>query len=106
MNKYIKYDLEDAATQMRVAIMNALDAINSGECKEISLGKYISSQLLIECLKLSNWNNFYADIKVSGWEYRFEWKNWITPSGLHVDVLGTLFYDHEFILKVIDNESK
>lgn len=40
MNKYIKYDLEDAATQMRVAIMNALHAIDSKECEEISLGSY------------------------------------------------------------------
>lgn len=86
MNKYIKYDLDDAVTQMRVAFMNALDAINSGECTEISLGKYISKELLVECLEDSNWKGD---------------TNWNTPSGLTVDIIGD---DSGWILKVINND--
>ena len=88
MNKYIKYDLDDAATQMRVAIMNAIHAIDSGECKEISLGKYISGTLLLECLEDSNCQR--GDT------------NWKTPSGLSIDV--TTRDTLEWILKVVDND--
>lgn len=100
MNKYIKYDLEDATTQMRVAIMNALDNINSGECKEISLGKYISGALLLECLEDSKWSN--SDSNLESNEWNFWWNNWKTPSELMVDIIGNLFYNHEWILKVHD----
>lgn len=86
MNKYIKYDLDDAVTQMRVAFINALDAINSGECKEMSLGKYISKELLVECLEDSKWKGD---------------TNWKTPSGLTVDIIGD---NSEWILKVVDND--
>lgn len=51
MNKFIKSDIEDAVKLMRTAIMNALNAIENGEIKEIYLGEYISETLLFKCLK-------------------------------------------------------
>ena len=55
MNKYIRTDLQDATTNMKVAIMNALNDINKGEETYINLGKYISHFLFIECLEKAGW---------------------------------------------------
>lgn len=101
MNKYIKYDLEDAATQMRVGIMNALHAIDSRECEEISLGSYISGALLLECLEDAKWDDEDADLDSNGWEHDFWWNGWKTPSGVTVNIRGSLFYGCEWILEVV-----
>ena len=55
MNKYIKTDLQDSIKLMRIAIMNALNDIETGEETRINLGPYISQPLLIECLQEANW---------------------------------------------------
>ena len=55
MNKYIKTDIEQAVTLMKVAIMNALHAIDSKSEKEVVLGVYTSENLLNKCLFDANW---------------------------------------------------
>lgn len=56
MNKYIKTDLQDSIKLMRVAIMNALNDIDTGEETRINLGPYISQPLLSECLQQAKWD--------------------------------------------------
>ena len=56
MNKYIKTDLHDSVKLMKVAIMNALNDIETGEEVRINLGPYISQTLLSECLQEAKWD--------------------------------------------------
>lgn len=70
MNKYIKTDLQDSIKLMRVAIMNALNDIETGEETRINLGPYISQPLFIECLQETNWkienedyDSYYYEVK-------------------------------------------
>ena len=77
MNKYIKTDLQDSIKLMRIAIMNALNDIETGEETRINLGPYISQPLLIECLQEANWKIENEDFDA----YYYETK---TPSNKKV----------------------
>lgn len=55
MNKFIPYDIHNGLLQLKCAIMNALNDINSGEEKEIDLGEYIPETLVFHCLVNSGW---------------------------------------------------
>ena len=102
MNKHIKYDLENAAIQMKVGIMNALHAIDSGECLEISLGKYISGTLIEDCMEEAQWKT-EDDYDYNGWECDFHFE-YSTPSGLLVELSGTLFGHTGWTLTVLKND--
>lgn len=70
MNKYINTDLRDSIKLMRIAIMNALNDIETGEETIINLGPYISQPLFIECLQEADWkienedyDSYYYEVK-------------------------------------------
>ncbi len=100
MNKYIKTDIENAVIQMKAAIMNALNDIDSGEEREIDLGKNISGNLLYNCLKEARWKRD-SDFELNGWESDF-FINWISPSGKLVLIQGSLWCGVEYKLTVQD----
>ena len=75
MNKYIKTDLRDSIKLMKIAIMNALNNIESGEETKINLGCYISQPLFLECLQEAKWEIEVGDLMC------YETK---TPSGKKV----------------------
>jgi len=75
MNKYIKTDLRDSIKLMKIAIMNALNNIETGEETKINLGCYIPQSLFLECLQEAKWEVEIGDLMC------YETK---TPSGKKV----------------------
>lgn len=55
MNKFIPYDIHNGIVQLKCAIMNALNDIDSKEEKEINLGEYIPESLVYHCLVVGGW---------------------------------------------------
>lgn len=55
MNKFIPYDIHNGVLQLKCAIMNALNDIDSKEEKEINLGEYIPESLVYHCLVVGGW---------------------------------------------------
>lgn len=102
MNKHIKYDLENAAIQMKVGIMNALYAISSGKCDGISLGKYISGTMLQQCLNEAEWQvkgDSFTELLSGNCIFRM---TYATQDGKKlVEIRGSLFSDCNWELKVV-----
>lgn len=99
MNKYIKTDLEQAEILMKSAIMNALHDIDSGEEIKIDLGPNISWNLFYKCLQEADWqpDQSYDPISTNGWEVDF-FTYWISPSGLSVEIKGSLWCGQNYII--------
>lgn len=93
MNKYIKTDLDNARKYMKVAIMNTLHDLNSGEEGTINLGPYISWGLLYNCLIESGWELTESSDQTSYDIYT----RWISPRGINVKIEGSLSLG-EFII--------
>ena len=94
MNKYIKTDLDNAAIQMKAAIMNALHDIDTGEEeKKIELGPYISANLLHECLEEAKW--VIDDWESNGFQVDFWWYVH-SPSGKEAMVKGCLYLGQKY----------
>lgn len=55
MNKFIEYDIHNGLIQIRCAIMNILDALDSMEIDSYEFSPYISHNLIKECMKQSGW---------------------------------------------------
>lgn len=55
MNKYIKTDIEQGITFLKIAINNALANLETGEEKEIKFEHPISLQLIINCAEERGW---------------------------------------------------
>lgn len=100
MNKYIKTDIENAEKYMKAAIMNALHDIDTGEEEEIDLGLNLSWNLFNDCLVEANWeHNDKIDWDPNGWQVDF-WDWWISPSGKHCCIQGSLWCGQNYIIKV------
>lgn len=101
MNKYIKTDLEQATSYMRIAILNALHDIDSGEEIEIDLGPNISWNLFNDCLNEEGWKE--GDFDTNGWEIDF-WMNWTSPSGKYCLIQGSLWCGQNYKIRVEDEK--
>ena len=88
MDKYIKTDVEQGITFLKVAINNALADIEQGKEKEIRFGAPIPLQLIIQCAEDRGWEDDHEDDWTNGWEldyaYRMVHPNMIDKC-LHVD---------------------
>lgn len=106
MNKYIKTDIEQAITLMKVAIMNALHDIESGEETTINLGPNISWNLFYECLLESDWKNNedFDPMDTNGWEVDF-WTHWVTPSKKKVLITGSLYCGLDYCIELDDDRT-
>ena len=69
MNKYIKTDIEQGITFLKVAINNALADLEEGNEKEIHFGYPIPLQLIIQCSEERGWEE---DMK--GWDWTNGWQ--------------------------------
>ena len=103
MNKFIKTDLEQAASYMKAAIMNALHDIDSGEERAIGLGDFIPWPLFVKCLKESGWLEDNDKYDTNGWQCDF-WSFWESPSGKNVEISGSLWYGNYEIRVNHDDE--
>jgi len=61
MNKFIKHDIENALSLMKVAINNALADVESGEESYIELGKHVPVSLVIAVAKERHWGYDYEE---------------------------------------------
>jgi hypothetical protein len=76
MNRFIEFDIYNGITQLKCAIINILNALDSQEIAEYDFGEYISYNLIRNCMEEDDWKLNYV---------------WISPSGL------------SFIFKTIEN---
>ena len=69
MNKYIKSDVEQGISLLKVAINNALFDLEEGNEKEISFGFPIPLQLIIWCAEDRGWME-----DMDGWDWTNGWE--------------------------------
>lgn len=68
MNKYIKTDVEQAMTLLKIAINNALSDLEEGREKEIRFETSLPLQLIIQCAEERGWEDDHEDDWTNGWE--------------------------------------
>lgn len=71
MNKYIKTDIEQGISFLKVAINNALADLEEGREKEIHFETSLPLQLIIQCAESRGWEedpNMDWDCWINGWE--------------------------------------
>ena len=79
MNKYIKTDIEQGITFLKVAINNALADLEEGREKEIKFDTSLPLQLIIECAEDRGWESNPIDDWTNGWEVDY-WYRMIPPN--------------------------
>jgi hypothetical protein len=79
MNKYIKTDIEQGITFLKVAINNALADLEEGREKEIKFDTSLPLQLIIECAEDRGWESNPIDDWTNGWEVDY-WYRMIHPN--------------------------
>ena len=70
MNKYIKTDIEQGFTFLKVAINNALADIENGEEEEIQFGVPLPLQTIIHCAEERGWKEDMDD----DWDWTNGWE--------------------------------
>ena len=79
MNKYIKTDIEQGITFLKIAINNALYDLEEGNEKEICFEAPIALQLIIECAEEKGWEEDMDDWDwTNGWEVDY-WYRMVHP---------------------------
>jgi len=68
MNKYIKTDVEQAMTLLKVAVNNALSELETGKEKVICFGCPLPLLLIIHCAEERGWEDDHEDDWTNGWE--------------------------------------
>jgi hypothetical protein len=68
MNKYIKTDIEQGVSFLKIAINNALADLEEGRKKEIRFETPIPLQLIIHCAEERGWEDDHEDDFTNGWE--------------------------------------
>lgn len=63
MNKFIEYDVHNGILQLKCAIMNALNDIESGNETLINLGEHIPFSLILECVQDLGWKQLWNKVK-------------------------------------------
>ena len=79
MNKYIKTDIEQGITFLKVAINNALADLEEGKEKEIRFDIPLPLQLVIKCAEDRGWESNLIDDWTNGWEVDY-WYRMIHPN--------------------------
>ena len=69
MNKYIKTDIEQGFTFLKIAINNALTDLEEGREKEIRFEAPIPLQLIIKCAEERGWKE-----DMDGWDWTNGWQ--------------------------------
>jgi hypothetical protein len=74
MNKYIKTDIEQGITFLKVAINNALADLEEGKEKEIRFEIPLPLQLIIKCAEDRGWEDDHDDDWTNGWEVDYYYR--------------------------------
>ena len=92
MNKFIKHDIDNALSLLKVAINNALSDIESGEEDEIVLGGYIPFSLVRQCVEDRGYlydNNKKPFVSIE-WDYWYYATN--PENGKYICIQGNFWY--------------
>lgn len=89
MNKYIKFDIENAKAYMKLALMNSMNNIDIGDETSIDLGRNISWNLFYYCLIKAGWK-LDREIEINGPEYNFL-SHWTSPTNKKVIISGSFY---------------
>lgn len=104
MNKYIKTDIEQGITFLKIAINNTLANLETGEEKEIKFEYPIPLQLIISCAKERGWtedSNMNSDW-TNGWQIDY-WYSMIHPDRSdYLSIDGSLL-DGNTSLRIIND---
>lgn len=91
MNKYIKTDIEQGITFLKIAINNALYDLEEGNEKEICFEAPIALQLIIECAEEKGWEEDMDDWDwTNGWEVDYWYKMIHPDKNIRLSITGSL----------------
>ena len=74
MYKYIKTDIEQGISFLKVAINNALSDLEEGREKEIQFETDLPLQLIIKCAEDRGWKDDHEDDWTNGWEVDYSYR--------------------------------
>ena len=74
MTKYIKTDVEQAMTLLKVAINNALSDLEEGREKEINFKCSLPLLPIIQCAESRGWEDDHEDDWTNGWEVDYSYR--------------------------------
>ena len=104
MNKYIKSDVEQGISLLKVAINNALFDLEEGNEKEIRFGFPIPLQLIIQCAEERGWVEDMDDWDwTNGWQVDYWYKMKDSNKDIYLNISGSLLCGNTVISIENDN---
>ena len=91
MNKYIKIDIEQGISFLKVAINNALSDLEEGREKEIRFETSLPLQLIIQCAEKRGWEEDMVDWDwTNGWEVDYWYYMKFSNKNIRLMISGSL----------------
>ena len=91
MNKYIKSDIEQGISFLRVAINNALSDLEENKEKEIQFETSLPLQLIIQCAENRGWEEDMNDWDwTNGWQVDYWYYMKFSNKNIRLMISGSL----------------
>ena len=91
MNKYIKTDIEQGISFLKVAINNALSDLEEGREKEIRFETSLPLQLIIQCAEERSWEEDMVDWDwINGWQVDYWYYMKFSNKNIRLMISGSL----------------
>ena len=92
MNKYIKSDIEQGMTFLKIAINNALADLEEGKEKEIRFETSLPLQLIIQCAEERGWKEDMDDDWdwTNGWQVDYWYYMKFSSKNIRLMIFGSL----------------
>ena len=91
MNKYIKIDIEQGISFLKVAINNALSDLEEGREKEIRFETSLPLQLIIQCAEKRGWEEDMIDWDwTNGWQVDYWYYMKFSNKNIRLMISGSL----------------
>ena len=105
MNKYIKTDIEQGISFLRVAINNALADLEEGREKEIHFETSLPLQLIIQCAENRGWEEDMDDWDwTNGWEVDYWYYMKFPNKNIRLMISGALLEGNTQLIISNDDE--
>lgn len=105
MNKYIKTDIEQGISFLKVAINNALADIEEGREKEIHFETSLPLQLIIQCAESRGWEEDMDDWDwTNGWEVDYWYYMKFPNKNIRLMINGSLLVGNTQLIISNDDE--
>ena len=91
MNKYIKTDIKQGFTFLKIAINNALADLEEGREKEIRFEASLPLQLIIQCAEERGWEEDMDDWDwINGWQVDYSYYMEFSNKNIRLLISGSL----------------